>query len=57
MGHAMAEDSQNLPRSYAVLTRMIGDEARAADAGRAWYSLALLGACVAFWTIIVLIAY
>ena len=48
----MAEDSQTLPRSYAVLTRMTGHELHAIDANRAWYSLALLGPCIAFWTVI-----
>jgi hypothetical protein len=52
----MAEDSQTLPRSYAVLTRTNGHELHAFDASRAWYSLALLAACITFWTVIALVA-
>jgi hypothetical protein len=43
--------------SHAVPTRMTDQEPQAFDAGRAWYSLVVLGACVGFWTIIVLLAY
>jgi len=44
----MTDDSQSLPRSYAVLTpaRLVPEPSRA------WSSLVLLGLCLGFWAVI-----
>ena len=41
---------ESLPRGYAVLAPSA--KSTTPDAGRAWASLSMLGACITFWTVV-----